>query len=83
MARNYRGRGEILVSGRGPAHRKNFRVILTALTSYANSFTRNQSAIVAFAVGKRFRAGGGVHVVGAHVSEQCTHFEYAAAETLA
>ncbi|KAN0060290.1 hypothetical protein ACQY0O_007619 [Thecaphora frezii] len=29
-------------------------------------YTRNQSALVAFAVGKKFEPGNGVHVVGAH-----------------
>ncbi|EPQ29171.1 uncharacterized protein PFL1_03458 [Pseudozyma flocculosa PF-1] len=29
-------------------------------------YTRNQSALVAFAVGKNFKPGNGVHVVGAH-----------------
>ncbi|WFD29474.1 aspartyl aminopeptidase [Malassezia sp. CBS 17886] len=29
-------------------------------------YTRNQSSLVAFAVGRQFRAGGAVHMVGAH-----------------
>ncbi|KDN49618.1 putative aspartyl aminopeptidase [Tilletiaria anomala UBC 951] len=38
-------------------------------------FTRNQSALVAFAVGHHFRPGGGVHVVGAHTDSPNFHIK--------
>ncbi|CAD6927979.1 unnamed protein product [Tilletia controversa] len=38
-------------------------------------FTRNQSALVAFAVGHKFRPGNGVHLVGAHTDSPNFHIK--------
>lgn len=39
------------------------------------SFTRNQSALVAFAVGAQFKPGQGVHIVGAHTDSPNLHIK--------